>query len=100
MRTQFIVIENNISKRRDFYYYIKGKYKFNFGYPYYEKYFINYVFPFVVDFKEKGFWICDSITALACASQAKVIITIEEFYEKEKELLKIKKYQKLLIDKK
>ena len=96
MRTQFIVHEHDIVKRRDFYYYIKNKYKFDMHFPYYEKYFINYIFPFVVDFKTKSFWICDSIIGNACASQAKIIITIDEFMEKEKEILKIKKYQKLL----
>ena len=99
MRTQFIVKEKDTSKRRDFYHYIKNKYKFEIHFPYYEKYFINYVFPFVIDFKEKSFWICDSITCLACAAQEKVIIGIDEFYEQEKELLKIKKYRKLLLDK-
>ena len=99
MRTQFIVQEIDKVKRGHFYDYIINNYKFIVSYPFTRKNFQDIVFPFVIDFKEKTFWVCRSVTCLACAAQAKVIITIDGFYEQEKELLKIKKYRKLLLDK-
>ena len=40
---------------------------------------IDGVFPFVVDFHENQFWICNSITCCACAAQNKQIINEKEF---------------------
>jgi len=43
---------------------------------------INSKFPFVVDFKRKDFWVCESITCCACAAQNGLIISFEEFIKK------------------
>ena len=47
-----------------------------------------------VDFKEKSFWICESITCCACAAQAKVMFTIDEFKEKTALGLALKRKRK------
>ena len=41
--------------------------------------FIDSIFPFVVDFKEKSFWICESVTCCAAAAACGSIINSEEF---------------------
>lgn len=79
MRKQYIVEEKDINKREEFYNYIMDKYDLDIRYPYAKEKFINSVFPFVIDFKENTFWICNSITSLACASQKKLIMTIADF---------------------
>ena len=79
MRTQFIVNEKDKLRRKEFYDYIVKKYDLENGYPYDRNNFINNSYPFVVDFREKRFWICESITCLACASQSERITTIDEF---------------------
>ena len=86
MRTQFIVQEANKRKRKAFYNYINAKYDLTNWYPFEKAAFIKSGFPFVVDFKEKSFWICDSITCCACAAQAKVIYSIDEFQDLEKNI--------------
>ncbi len=85
-RTQFNVQESDKEKRKEFYEYIKKNYKLKIRYPYFKRKFINSDFPFVVDFKEKDFWICDSITCCAMAAQNHVIFTIDEFKEMVKEM--------------
>jgi hypothetical protein len=79
MRYQFTVQENDKKKREEFFYYIINKYDLRISYPYYKSKFINNSFPFVVDFKEKAFWICESITCCAAAASFGTIFTIEEF---------------------
>ena len=79
MKKQYIVSEKDPKKREDFYNYIINNYNLKISYPYKKERFINNIFPFVIDFKENTFWICNSITSLACASQNKQIITIKEF---------------------
>lgn len=79
MRKQYIVTESNKSKRSEFYDYITNKYNLKICYPYQKEEFVNSVFPFVIDFKEKRLWMCSSITSLACASQSGKIISINEF---------------------
>lgn len=74
---QYIVNESNIDKRIDFYNYIMNNYKLKIMDS--KKNMINNKYPFVVDFNEKNFWICSSITCLACASQNNQIISIDEF---------------------
>ena len=81
MKKQFIVFENDINKRKDFYDYINNRYNLDICYPYIKDYFIKSKYPFVVDFTENKFWICESITCLACASQSGKIITINNFIE-------------------
>ncbi len=81
MQKQFIVFENDINKRKDFYDYINNRYNLDICYPYIKDYFIKSKYPFVVDFTENKFWICESITCLACASQSGKIITINNFIE-------------------
>ena len=74
---QYIVNESNIEKREYFYNYIVNNYKLkNMDY---KANMINSKYPFVVDFDKKIFWICSSITCLACASQNNQIILIDEF---------------------
>ena len=82
MRSQFIVKESDLAKREEFYNYIINSYDLEIWYPYKKNKFVNNKFPFVIDFKEKSFWVCESITCCACAAQAKVMFTIEEFKEK------------------
>ena len=78
-KTQFIVNTAGDKNRKAFYEYIVNTYKLNICYPFIEEKFVKSNFPFVIDFKEKSFWICDSITCCACAAQAKAIYTVEEF---------------------
>lgn len=78
-RTQFIVLERDKQKRKEFYEYIMKTYKLKKHYPFFKRKFINNVFPFVVDFKENSFWVCESITCCACAAQQHVMISIDEF---------------------
>ncbi len=84
-RTQFIVQEDNKKKRDNFYDYITNKYDFKISYPYYKEDFIKSNFPFVVDFRERRFWVCESVTCCAAAASAHVIISIAEFKKIEKE---------------
>ena len=78
MRTQFIIREGDKNKRREFYDYIMNK--FNYKIIHHDKeHMINSKFPFVVDYKDKVFWVCESITCCAMAQQNGVIITIDEF---------------------
>ena len=79
MKNQYIVSEPNKKKREEFFDYINNEYNLDICYPYTKEEFIKSNFPFVIDFKEKNFWICDSITCCACAAQAKQIIGIKEF---------------------
>ena len=77
-RTQYMIKESNKNKRKEFYDYIVDKYNFKIIHHNKEE-MINSKFPFVVDFKEKVFWVCESISCCAAAQQAGVIITIDEF---------------------
>ena len=78
-KTQFIVSEGDKGKRKEFYEYIMKTYKLKKHYPFFKIKFINSNFPFVVDFKESGFWVCESVTCCACAAQQHVMISIYEF---------------------
>ena len=84
-RILFIVQEENKRKRGKFYDYITKKYDLKITYPYYKENFIESNFPFVIDFKERLFWVCESVTCCAAAASAHVIISIEEFKKIEKE---------------
>lgn len=79
MRTQFTVQENDYKKRKKFYEFIINNYDLKICYPYEKERFINNNFPFVVDFKEKNFWVCESVTCCAAAAQFGKIYTIDEF---------------------
>ena len=79
MNKQFIISESDILKRNDFYNYITNNYSLKILYPFKKDKFINNIFPFIVDLKRKEFWICESITCLACAASNNKIITIEKF---------------------
>ena len=74
---QYIVNELNIKKREEFYNFLISKYKIKNKTSKYNM--INNKYPFVIDLDKKTFWICDSITCLACASYNNKIITINEF---------------------
>ena len=79
MRTQFMVKESNKLKRSKFFDYITSKYDLYVEYPYFKEDFVNNNFPFVIDFEDKSFWICESVTCCACAASNKVLFTIDEF---------------------
>ena len=40
---------------------------------------INSKFPFVVDHKDKVFWVCESVACCAAAAQNGILITVDEF---------------------
>lgn len=79
MKKQYIVKESDKKKREDFYNYIKKTYNLLNYYPFYKERFVNNSFPFVVDFDDNSFWICESITCCACAASQNVMYTIDEF---------------------
>jgi hypothetical protein len=79
MRTQYLISVSNKKEREIFYDYIDEKYNLVNSYPYGREEFISSIFPFVVDFKEKKFWVCESITCCACAASQKRILTVKEF---------------------
>lgn len=81
MSKQFIVQETDYLKRRQFYEYITKKYNLKVRMEKEEM--IDNKFPFIVDFDDNTFWVCQSITCCAMAAQNKKIITIEEFKKKE-----------------
>ena len=76
---QYIIREGNINKRKEFYNYIISNYNLKVIMPI-TKYYYS-VFPFVVDFDEKNFWVCESITCCAAAAQNNRIITINDFFK-------------------
>ena len=84
MKKQFIVLEKDKDKRREFYYYIHNNYEF-IDIDDKEGMIENSIFPFVVDFNNNTLWVCNSITCCACASQNGQLISIKEFKEKVKE---------------
>ena len=67
-KMQFIVNVAAKEDRKAFYEYIVNTYKLDIHYLFFKRRFIQSNFPFVIDFKEKIFWICDSITCCACAA--------------------------------
>ncbi len=79
MNRQYIVQEDDKKKRKEFYEYVVESFNLTKSYPHFKKEFIKSNFPFVVDFDENNFWICDSITCCACAAQNHRIISIDEF---------------------
>ncbi len=79
MRKQFIVQEDDINKREEFYNYIKDNYDLVNWHPYKKELFINSQNPFVIDFNDNSFWISDSITCNAAAASCNAIINIDEF---------------------
>ena len=91
MKKQYIIKENDQKKREEFYDYIKANYKLKNNYPFERDRFIESNFPFVVDFCDNTFWICESITCLAAASTMHLIITIDEFMGETCQDLKLKK---------
>ena len=80
MKKQYIIQELDKEKRRQFYEYITNN--FDFVVKSDKDHIVNSSFPFVIDFKEKNFWVCESITCCACAAQKKRIITIKDFKER------------------
>ncbi len=79
MKIQFIIKENDLLKREEFYDYIVDNYNLKISYPFNKERFINNNFPFVVDFGDNSFWICESVTFCAAAASNQAIITIDEF---------------------
>ena len=77
-RTQFIVMEKDIAKRKEFYDYIHDNYELVDRLEYMIE---DVKFPFIIDFKTNHFDVCHSITCCACAAQAGVIIPINQFKE-------------------
>ena len=81
---QFIVRESDKDKRKEFYEYIHSYYKLKDLFYNKKDMIDNNHFPFVVDFKEKVFWVCTSVACCAAAAQNNRIITIQEFIERNK----------------
>ena len=77
MKKQYIISIPNKKKREQFISIIKQKYKLKFLLE--EEYMINSNFPFIVDFKKKYFWVCESITCCSCAAQKGLILSFEQF---------------------
>ncbi len=67
-KTHFIVNVAGKQERKAFYEYIINTYKLDKYYPFFKRKFINNDFPFVVDFKDKSFWISESVTSCVCAT--------------------------------
>ena len=81
-KEQYMIQVSGIDKREYFYELIDSNYKLK---KYFTKdYMIHSKFPFIVDFKDKSFWVCESITCCACAAQKKKILTPSEFFKKAK----------------
>lgn len=76
-RYQYIVNISGVNARLSFIKYIKMNFKLKFRFE--EGYMANSKFPFVIDFKKKDFWVCESITCCACAAQNNLILTFEQF---------------------
>lgn len=76
MKKQYIVSVNGKKNRLDFYEYIITNYDIK---DLIDEELLDGNFPFVVDFKENIFWICNSVTCCACAAQNKQIINVKEF---------------------
>ena len=78
-KKQYIVQIHGLWERNAFYSYIINKYKLNTYYS--REYMIKSSFPFVVDLCTNEFWVCESITCLACAAQNNNTISDEKFYD-------------------
>jgi len=77
MKKQYMIQEKDKQKRSDFIDYMNNHFHLKNHYTKEEMISSNY--PFVVDFKKKNFWICESITCCALAQQSHKIISIKEF---------------------
>ena len=80
MKKQYIVLPKDKKERKDFYNYLMNNGYFDLE-DYLEERYINSHFPFVIE-SDKSFWLCESVTCCACASQNKQIISCEEFLKK------------------
>ena len=76
-KEQYMVQESDKIRRKEFYDYIVSNYTLKVYDSMYKM--IHSHFPFIVDFKDNSFWVCESITCCACAAQKKKIITIDQF---------------------
>ncbi len=83
-KEQYMVHDSDLFNRNAFYEYIVNTYA-NLKVRMDRDKMVNNKFPFVIDFKDKSFWVCESVTCCACAAQKKKILTIERFNEIEKE---------------
>ncbi len=79
---QYIVQESDIDKRKEFFDYIVNNYPLDVHFPKEQMIYSN--FPFIVDFDNNSFWVCESITCCACAAQNNRIITIDQFKGKSR----------------
>ena len=66
-KEQYMVHDSDIFNRNAFYEYIINKYNLLVRMERDEM--VGSKFPFVVDFKDKSFWVCESITCCAIAAQ-------------------------------
>ena len=77
MKKQVIVLCRDTNERKYLYNYL-----INNGFVSKEKkrkkYYIDNYFPYVIE-PDNTFWICDSITCLACASSKKLIKTLKDY---------------------
>ena len=79
MKKQYIVNESNKRKREEFFDYVIKNYNLKVAYPFDNEEFVSSNFPFVIDFNDNLFWICNSITCCAISAQNHLIKTIDEF---------------------
>ena len=83
MKEQFMVQENNKRRRGKFYDYIVENYDLKINYPFIKELFVKSDFPFVIDFNDNTFWVCESIICCACAAENHKIISINEFKNRQ-----------------
>ena len=81
-KKQYIVQVHGTYKREKLFDYIINNYNLKICFS--KEYMVNSVFPFVIDFAEKKFWVCESVTCCACAAQNNNILSLEDFYKKIK----------------
>ena len=79
-KERYIVEEKNIKYRKEFYNFIVDTFELKVCGS--QEQFVNNIFPFVVDFKTKRFWVCDSIAILKLAEENDLVITIDEFMDR------------------
>lgn len=84
MKTQYVIFEKDLKRRRAFVNYIMKHYEIKRNHGQDKEYMINSKFPFLLDLKEKVFFALESITCCARLSQKKQIISIKEFLKSVK----------------
>ena len=74
LETQFLVTEENLERRREFYNYMKSKGFIDNIFYKSEERIVNNLLPFRIDLDKKGISVSESITCLAVCQQLNLII--------------------------